>query len=332
MISGKEFDSAIKAHIKTENSKVTAQLNAQSPKTELSLLEAVGQFGEVKGLYMSGVNNRVTLYESYSLDALLNHAKTSRLESGLVARRYTNCRTKQQLSRSKSSDFSLNATISPLSSSMFKSKELHLENSLQIQKSRSNEQRVIGSRRSSSAKLANELRGDAGARHRQIMSELLFLEIGTKEQLPYHYRPEISEDSLPCKAAHSMLSADDESDGYTVLPSHAIITNKVEVVPSFVEYEESQEDSQKAKSALLLVKTQCNSEEGLSSDELELKRIVGTTLVQNPFQFGTQLSASDEGLVGHGILRAERQKGLVPVTVIADTRISQMHFFMYPMH
>jgi hypothetical protein len=329
LISGEVFDSVIKAHNKMENSKATAQINRSDFLNELCLLAAFGQYGEIRGLLFSKSDCKVTFYERFSLETLLHQYKTS---GTLSARRYHGSNTKQTLPRSKSSETTKHGTPAPISHTMFKSRELHLENSLHIQKSRSNELSTKIMIRSRSAKHEHEFKADAGLSLRRLVSELLFIEIGKKEQLPYHFSPEVSEKSLPCKAAHSNLSADDESDGYTVLPTKVKTTNTVEIIPAFVECEEHFDNSLKAKSAMLQFKTQCNSEEGLSFDQLQGRRIANILLVDSPTIFGTQQSTSDEGLPKHNIVQVERCTRLVPVTVVADASNSHMHFFMYPSH
>lgn len=331
LVSIEEFDSAVRTHAKTENSKATAQISGSLPTNELVLLEALGQFGEIKSLSFSQDGCRATFYEKFSLETLLNQSKTASLGLGSVVRRYSASRTKHFLSRSKSSDSSIKGTNVPVSRSMFKSKELYLENSLQIQKSRCNEVFSGRVKRSLSAKSADQQYADAGFKHRKLLSELLFLEIGKKEQLPYHYKPEVTEESKPCKAAHSILSADDESDGYTVLPRQEKPLNRVQIVPSILGCEEMRNLSEKTKSALLLVKTQCNSKEGLSYNK-QVQHFTGFQNAQQSFFVGTHRSASDEGLFGHSIVQVERQAGYVPVTVVTDFKVSDLHFFMYPLH
>ena len=214
---------------------------------------------------------------------------------------------------------------------MFKSSEVHLENTLQIEKSRNNERASPSFTRSRSAKLSQELQADAEMNHKKVVSELLFLQVGRREPLPYRLQANIQPESLPTQAARSHLSADDESDGYTVLAQPELPSQqpRVEVVVAVEQYEPLLGDSQKSKSAFLMLRTQCNSDAADSFTKgYEQTSFGGHAETSCLFENNP---ASDDGLQCRSKVQAPGQnKGLVPVTVVTQTASSHMGFFMFP--
>lgn len=327
LVAEREFEVAVKAHTKTENAKATAQISSRLLSNELSLLETLKSFGELRGLFISKGECRATFYEHHSLEAALRNAKAGTC-SDFAARRYHANGIATRVSRSRSP---AGQTV-PISRSMFRSSDLLLENTLQIEKSTSNEIGVTKLRRSHSVKHLKELQADAGLNHKKVMSELLFLQIGRKEPLAYGFSAEVSVGSTPSKAAQSYLSADDESDGYTVVPTQAKQLPTVKIVPVCADSELDLDDSLKSKPALLMLKTQCNSEEAASLEQVQLEQQHNSRFSRIYHFCGTQGSTSDEGLPRHSNVQVLKHDTLVPVTVVTENRSTEMSYFMYPLY